>query len=215
MADPATPILPAHIEETVAAIARLHAEHYQQSSTLQRAIDRITGRVGKPQFVAVLTGIVVAWIALNVVLQALGRTPLDEPPFFWLQGLVTLTALYMTALILSTQRREDELGAYREQLTLELSILSERKAAKIIELLEEIRRDSPTLRNRYDPEASELSAPADPQAVLEAIKESHQDTIATEVALDGDAAAPAREAVTGPMDRPESPTSRELSQNGH
>lgn len=187
MPSPATPILPAHIEETVAAIAQLHAEHYQQSSTLQRAVDRVTGRVGKPQFVAALTGIVVAWIALNLGLRAVGLAPLDAPPFYWLQGAVALTALYMTALILSTQRREDELGAYREQLTLELSILSERKAAKIIELLEEIRRDSPTLRNRHDPVAAELAAPADPQAVLDAIKESHQDMLETETAFGGQA----------------------------
>lgn len=183
MAETATPILPAHIEETVAAIAQLHADHYQQSSSLQRAVDRVTAGVGKPQFVAVLTGIVLAWVALNLTMGVLGLTPVDEPPFFWLQGVVALTALYMTALILSTQRREDELGAYREQLTLELSILSERKAAKIIELLEEIRRDSPSLRNRYDPEASELAAPADPQAVLDAIKDSHQDVMETETAL--------------------------------
>jgi uncharacterized membrane protein len=198
MAEPATPILPAHIEETVQAIARLHAEHYQQSSTLQRAVDRITGRVGRPQFVAWLTMVVVGWIGLNLGLIALGRTPIDAPPFFWLQGAVTLTALYVAALILSTQRREDQLGAHREQLTLELSIISERKAAKIIALLEEIRRDSPTLRNRHDAEASELSAPADPQAVLGAIMESHQDMIEAEAALDGEPLA----VVAGPEPRP-------------
>ena len=38
-------------------------------------------------------------------------------------------------------KREDELATRREQLTLQLAILSEQKAAKIISLLEELRQD--------------------------------------------------------------------------
>ena len=52
-----------------------------------------------------------------------------------------LLALYVTVLILTTQRRDDQLASYREQLTLELAILGEQKSAKIISLLEELRRD--------------------------------------------------------------------------
>ncbi len=33
-----TPILPAHIEDTVPLIARLHAEHCQQATRLQRIV---------------------------------------------------------------------------------------------------------------------------------------------------------------------------------
>jgi uncharacterized membrane protein len=70
----------------------------------------------------------------------------------------------MTVLILSTQRRDDELASYREQLTLELAILGEQKSAKVIELLEELRRDDPTIRNRIDHDAAAMSAPADPNS---------------------------------------------------
>jgi len=87
---------------------------------------------------------------------------------------VALTALYMTVLILTTQRREDEFAAHREQLTLELAILSEQKSAKIIALLEELRRDDPHIHDRDDTEADALSTPADPNAVLEAIQNTHQ-----------------------------------------
>jgi len=130
-----TPILPAHIEDTVKAIAKLHAEHYEQATPLQTTIDRLTARAGRPEFVGILTVVVFGWISFNLVLMALGHRPVDEPPFYWLQGVVGLAALYMTALILTTQRREDQLASHREQLTLELGILSEQKAAKIIELL--------------------------------------------------------------------------------
>jgi uncharacterized membrane protein len=165
-------ILPAHIEDTVAAIARLHAAHRLETGALQRFVDRLTAWIGRPSFVAGLTLGVTLWVAGNLLAWRGGMTPWDEPPFNWLQGVLTLLALYVTVLILATQRREDQLAGYREQLTLELAILSEQKSAKIIALLEEMRRDSPTLKNRVDKEAAAMAVAADPQAVLDAIKES-------------------------------------------
>jgi hypothetical protein len=42
------PLLPAYIEETIRSIARLHAEHHQNATPLQRAVDRITALLGHP-----------------------------------------------------------------------------------------------------------------------------------------------------------------------
>lgn len=169
--------LPPHVEDTVQAIAELHAQHYEQSHPLQKLIDQSTARAGQPWVVLTLTGAVLAWVGLNLSLIALGLDPFDAPPFFWLQGLVALGALYMTLLILATQRREDQLGSRREQLTLELSILSEQKSAKIIGLLEELRRDLPMLNNRVDVQAAAMSVPADPRAVFDALKDRHEHQI--------------------------------------
>jgi uncharacterized membrane protein len=87
-----------------------------------------------------------------------------------MQGAVSLAALYTTVLILATQRRENELASHHEHLTLELAILSEQKTAKIISLLEELRVDHPDIHDRIDDEATAMSAPTDPQSVLETIK---------------------------------------------
>lgn len=185
MAADETPILPAHIEQTVQAIARLHAEHQREATPLQRVVERLTARAGRPEFIAALTVAVMGWMGLNALMILTGRKPIDEPPFFWMQGLVGLAALYMTTLILTTQRREDQLTSHREQLTLELAILSEQKAAKIIALLEELRRDNPMIHNRHDEEALALSTPADPQAVLDAIKDTHDELVAEDAAQIG------------------------------
>ena len=117
------------------------------------------------------------WIALNLGLQKLGWRSLDDPPFAWLELVASLAALFMTGMILSTQRRDDELASHREQLTLELAILGDQKAAKIIQLLEELRRDLPSIRDRVDDQAVAMSSPAGPQAVLDAIKDTHQDVL--------------------------------------
>ena len=169
-----TPILPAHIEDTLRAIAKLHADHRQSAGSLQRTVERLTAFIGRPLFIAVLTVLVATWMGGNLAFGTAGLPAWDAPPFSWLQGATGLLALYVTILILATQRREDQLAGYREQLTLELAILSEQKSAKIIALLEEMRRDSPSLRNRVDDEAAAMSVAADPQAVLDAIKENEE-----------------------------------------
>ncbi len=173
MADTRAPVLPPHIEDTVQAIAEVHIEHHRQATAVQRAVDRMTRFVGRPRFVGLMTAAFSTWIGANLALHLLKRDPFDPLPFPWLETGATLLALYISVLILITQRRENELTEHREQLTLELSILSEKKSAKIIELLEELRRDLPSVRGRVDAEANEMAKPSDPQAVLQAITETH------------------------------------------
>jgi uncharacterized membrane protein len=64
-------------------------------------------------------------------------------------------------------------------MTLELTILTEQKVAKIIELVEELRRDSPQVRDRVDSEARDMATKADPHAVLGAIDETNREMRAT------------------------------------
>lgn len=166
-------IPPAHQRDALRAIGELHTAHGAEANWAQRWVERITRRVGTPFFIGTLTVLVTSWIALNLILQVCGFKPIDEPPFFWLQGAVALTALYSAVLILTTQQRDDQLAALRDQLTLELAILSEEKSAKIIALLEELRRDDPNVANRPDDHAHDLSKPADTGAVLKALKDGH------------------------------------------
>jgi uncharacterized membrane protein len=173
MADANAPplALPDHIEETLRSIDRLHAEHRRDATPLQRAVERVTTLLGRPGFIFVVTAIVVVWVGGNLLAAALGHRPIDPPPFSGLAGAVSLASLYMVVLILATQRREDQLAQHREQLILELALLSEQKTAKVIELLEEFRRDSPLIHNRVDRQADTMAQPADPQQMLDAIKE--------------------------------------------
>ena len=171
MSDPTT-IVPAHIEETIQAIARLQAEHRMNAAPLQRAVERLTRFIGRTTFVGGLTGGLVLWIGGNMAAAHLRLPMLDAPPFSWLQGAAGVLALYITVLILTTQRRENELSELREQLNLELVITNEQKTAKVIQLLEALRRDMPQVKNRFDAEAVAMAQPANPEVMLEAIKEN-------------------------------------------
>jgi uncharacterized membrane protein len=162
-----------HIDKTIRSIAQLHADHHQNATRMQRGVDRLTSLLGRPIFIGALTLFIVGWIGSNLIVGALGLRPIDPPPFVWLLGAISLVSLYVVILVLATQRREDELTERRDQLSLELAILSEQKATKVIQLLEEARRDNPLMRDRVDQEAEEMAQPSDPQTVLGKIEESH------------------------------------------
>jgi uncharacterized membrane protein len=173
------PMLPAHIDETIQSINRLHAEYHQNATPVQRVVDRMTALLSRPGFIGVLTVIVLGWASLNLLAGVLGYRPIDPPPFSGLAGAVSLVSLYMVVLILTTQRREDTLAQHREQLILELALLSEQKTAKVIELLEEVRRDNPHIHDRIDEQADAMAQPSDPQQVLDAIRDIHAEAAQT------------------------------------
>jgi uncharacterized membrane protein len=177
--------LPSHIDGTVQAIARLQNEHHQEASSIDHAIDRATAAIGKPASLAVMTLIIFGWIGANTVMPLFGKVPFDPAPFSWLINGVGLMSLYMATLILITQRRSDKLASRREQMTLELAFLSEHKTAKIIALLEELRLDSPDVKNRVDKEAAAMARPSDTRAVRDAIRDTHDEMIAAEAAESG------------------------------
>lgn len=164
------------IDDTLRSIDRLRADHARETSKLQQLVDRFTLAVGRPRAIIWLTILILAWIVGNLVSPDLGLPPLDPPPFFWLEIAGSMMALYLVIFILASQRREDDLAQRRELLALELAVRTEQKAAKMIELLEEFRRDSPEIQDRLDEEAEQLSVPSDPGSVAIAISDTGPQT---------------------------------------
>jgi hypothetical protein len=93
---------------------------------------------------------------------------------------VNLFSLFIVTLVLVAQTHADELNARRDNRTLKLAILSERKIAKVIELLEELRRDSPQVQDRVDRQADQMAQPAERAGALKlgaAISEAATDIV--------------------------------------
>jgi uncharacterized membrane protein len=168
----------AQVHQTVQPIARLHAAHHKRATPLQHLVERMTSVVAKPSFLGFVTAVVVLWIAGDLLLARLAGRRLDSNGFPLLQGLGQLLAIYITALILMSQRRREEMSEMRDQLSLEMAVLIEQKVAKLIALTEEMRRDNPQIADRLDPQAAIMAHPADPEAVLEAFQEAHEGMLA-------------------------------------
>lgn len=164
--------VPGHIHESIEAISDLRVRAERKQTAHQRGIERLTHGLGRPAFLYVIVTCATAWIGVNLVLRALGRAPFDPPPFFWLQGLSTICALFIAALVLITQNHQLKLAEERSRLDLQINLLAERKITKLIALHEELRRDLPNVPNRHDAEATAMQAHADPQTVADALEQS-------------------------------------------
>jgi uncharacterized membrane protein len=162
--------LPGQIDDAIESIAELERKALSGASLQQRAIERFTLAVGRPRTVWIILTVVTAWIAINVGLAVAGHSQLDPAPYFWLDGVLALAALLMTILILTTENRMSEIEEQRSRLHLQISMLAERKAAKIIQLLEELRFDLPSVVNREDPEAAEMTLPTNPHELAEELE---------------------------------------------
>jgi uncharacterized membrane protein len=172
------PAMPEHIEDTVRTVASLHARHDQKASFYQRVIQRAIDRLGTPGAAGFIGAVLTVWIGSNVVLTRLHLHAFDPPPFPLLQGLVTAAALFMTVLILASQQHENQIAEHRAQITLELTMVSEQKIAKLIQLVEHQRRDNPQMTDRTDPEADAMAKPADTHAIFEAVRETRNELTA-------------------------------------
>jgi uncharacterized membrane protein len=172
MSDDADPReeLPSAVHENIGTIADFYARHEQELSLPQTIIERISLFFGSPAYVAASAVFIVCWIAANLVAPHYGIDQFDEPPFFWLQGLITLNAFIVATTVLIRQHRMAKLAEHHAHLDLQVNLLAEQKSSKIIKMLEELRRDMPDVNNKPDTEADEMAQPADPKAVLSAIE---------------------------------------------
>jgi uncharacterized membrane protein len=85
---------------------------------------------------------------------------------------VDIVSLLIATGVLVQQTRQDKLADQRSHLNLQINLLTEQKIAKLIELMEELREDLPTIRDRYDREAQIMKQATDPQVVLDILQEN-------------------------------------------
>jgi uncharacterized membrane protein len=159
------------IQQNVASIAALLRQEREKTSTpAQRRLEHLSRWVGQPLYLLILLGFVAAWLIFNVAASMPHLHPFDRPPFQWLQGILTLVALLTSTTVLIAQNREGRLEQQRENLDLQINLLTEQKVTRLIALLEELRRDLPMVRDRHDPQAQLLQETTDTAEVMSALK---------------------------------------------
>jgi len=164
------PELPSSVAENIGTIADFYARHEEHVTATQRVVEKVALVLGSSGYVAVNAVLILCWIAVNITATDLHFKTFDPPPFSLLQGIVTLNAFIVSTTVLIRQNRMSKLADHHAHLDLQVNLLTEEKTSKIIEMLEQLRRDIPGVRTEGDKEAEELSQPADPKAVLQAIE---------------------------------------------
>jgi uncharacterized membrane protein len=159
------------ISQNINAVLDFYAREEEKISYWQRALERISCVIGQPAFLGFILLFVALWMLVNLAVRLSGGVEFDPAPFFWLQGITGLAALLTTTVVLIKQNRLAKLEEQRAHLDLKVTLLTEQKAAKLIDLLEELRRDLPNVKNRHDPEAAALQQSMNPDLVLAALDE--------------------------------------------
>jgi len=162
--------LPPSVSENIDTITEFYQRHEEHMSLPQTIIEKMSVMLGSPGYVAASVVFMVGWIVANLVALELGYTEIDEPPFFWLQGIIAINAFIISTTVLIRQNRMSILAQHHARLDLQVNLLTEEKCSKIIAMLEAMRRDMPGMAPAPDAEAEDMAEPADAKAVLSAIE---------------------------------------------
>ncbi len=168
------------ISQNIAAVQEFYARESAKLSRSQRWLERMSELVGQPVFFVVILTFVGAWGGFDLLCREFLWPEFDPAPFSLLQGILGLCSLLTTIGVLSTQNRMSRLAEQRSNLDLKVILLTEQKTAKLIDLLEELRRDLPNVKNRMDSHAESLQQSMNPSRVLEALDERSDNTTAQE-----------------------------------
>jgi uncharacterized membrane protein len=172
---PATASLPSSAKENLELLTRFQDGEEARISGLQLTIEHVSRFFGSPAYFAFSVAFIVGWIAVNVFGMHEHWRHVDVAPFFWLQGLMCSNALLLTVAVLIRQDRMVRMAEHRAHLDLQINLLTEQKVTKVLQLIDELRRDLTELRSRPDDEVTEMSKPADTHALMHAIKEKQED----------------------------------------
>ncbi len=160
------------VDQDIETIVAMRMKAERKVSRHQRVIEKTTNSLGRPLTLYIIALFLIGGILISVQHSSFGLPAFDPPPFSWLQGIISLSALVMTVLVLTTQARQEKLAEQRRHLDLQITLLTERKVSKIIELLEDLRRDLPSVENHNDPEAHAMREPVDPHTALSSLNQT-------------------------------------------
>ena len=177
------------ISQNIEALHEFYTREEQKISRSQRILERVSGFIGRPIFLGFIVLFVALWMLANWLFGRFGLAAFDPPPYFWLQGIVGLGALLTATVVLGKQNRLAKLAEQRAHLDLKVTLLTEQKAAKLIDLMEELRRDLPNVKDRHDPAAAVLQQSMNPDQVLAALDEHNELAERLETAAPGPAAS--------------------------
>jgi uncharacterized membrane protein len=164
--------LPEMVSQNIDLVVALHANEERSVSNHQRWVAKIAHFFSRPAFLYFIVLAVLVWTLPNVAPKKWKLPRFDPPPFNQLGVVLSFSSLLVTTGVLIQQARQERLAEQRAQLSLQLSLLSEQKVAKLISLVEELRRDLPNVRDRMDPEAETMQRVADPHQVLDVLQEA-------------------------------------------
>jgi uncharacterized membrane protein len=165
------------MRKNVSALIEMQRKVVAARSVQDRAADAITDFAGSMTFVYVHAVWFGVWVLLNVGLLHLPYVSNFDPfPFGLLTMIVSLEAIFLSTFIMVSQNRQARISEKRAELDLQVNLLSEQKATKVLEMLDQIATQldatSKHFNFTHDPEVDALKVSPEPQEVLRVMEET-------------------------------------------
>jgi uncharacterized membrane protein len=172
------------MRKNIAAVMKAQQEVTQARTTQARISDTITNFSGSMAFVYIHAIWFGFWILLNVGLIHVPHISEFDPfPFGLLTLIVSLEAIFLSTFVLISQNRLAQVNERRAELDLQVNLLAEQKATKILDMLDQMARELDGMSHRFnftpDPEVQALKVSPEPQEVLAVIDETVKDETKT------------------------------------
>ena len=158
-------------ERNVEAIHRLDSEAQRSEGAIDAVADRISSFCGSTLFLVVHVLWFALWIGGNV---SLGARAFDPYPFTFLTLVVSLEAIFLSSFILISQNRASRISERRNQLDLQINLLTEQENTKMLEMLQRISR-AVGVTDHGDPSLDVLEQATRPDKLAEQIDRAAQD----------------------------------------
>lgn len=116
------------------------AKALRNRSFLTRIADSLTIRCGSPEFLVLNTAFFVIWIVWNGNIIP-GLPAFDPYPFGFLTMAVSLEAIFLSIFVLISQNRSAHTSTVRDEVNLQVNLITEQEVTKILHLLAEMRKE--------------------------------------------------------------------------
>ena len=159
-------------ERNVQTIAKLEEAAKANRSSANRLADRVANFCGSMTFVWVHVFWFGGWILLN---SSAGLNHFDPYPFTFLTFIVSLEAIFLSTFILISQNHETLLTERRNNLDLQINLLTEQENTKLLRMLESI-AEKVGAKIDDDPSLQVLDQATHPEKLIEQIEKATEDT---------------------------------------
>ncbi|MDQ6786655.1 MAG: DUF1003 domain-containing protein [Acidobacteriota bacterium] len=155
-------------EQNVETIVRLENAAKESQTTSERIAEVIANFCGSMTFVWVH----VLWFGVWVLVNTLpGVEPFDPFPFTFLTLVVSLEAIFLSTFILISQNQETRITERRNNLDLQINLLTEQENTKMLQILERIAEKVGVVIDD-DPTVSILEQATRPEKLVEQITQA-------------------------------------------
>lgn len=119
-----------------------------------RIADWATNYFGTLEFLILNSLLIGSWLIINVGLVP-GISPFDHFPFILLTMILSIEAIFLTITVLMSQSREAGVATLRDELELQVNLLTEREITKALKMLDAI-HDHLNIKEPIDPELESM-----------------------------------------------------------